>query len=225
LNDVQELSRTLFKKKVHAMDTAARRRNLKESLIDAAEQEIAAHGLGGLRARALAERIGCAVGAIYNVVADLDELVQLVNSRTLAALERDVLAAGRSDRAAGGGDNEPIERLRRKASAYLDFAVARRQSWRAVFDHRLPAGKPVPAWYLDDQMRLFGYVEGPLGELLPGMPPARRALLARSLFSAVHGIVTLGLEEKLQALAPDELREQVTFVVSALGRGLRESNG
>src|SRR6266851_4501897 len=102
------------------METAERRRNLKESLIVAAEQEIAAHGLAGLRARTLADRIGCAVGAIYNVVADLDE-----------------------------------------------------------------------------QMRLFGYIEGPLGELLPGISPARRALLARSLFSAVHGLITLGLEEKL----------------------------
>jgi AcrR family transcriptional regulator len=205
------------------METAERRRNLKESLIDAAEQEISAHGLAGVRARVLADRIGCAVGAIYNVVADLDELILLVNSRTLSVLERALLAAGRADR---GADGDPaIERLCRLALAYLDFATASRPRWRAVFDHRLPAGKRVPDWYLDDQMRLFGYVEGPLGELLPGLPRSRRALLARSLFSAVHGLVTLGLEEKLQALAPGELREQVTFVVSALGRGLRESSG
>jgi AcrR family transcriptional regulator len=204
------------------METAERRRNLKESLIVAADQEIAARGLAGLRARTLADRIGCAVGAIYNVVADLDELILLVNSRTLSALEAELLAAGRPDQAATRhGDDAAVERFRRMALAYLDFAIARRRSWRAVFDHRLPAGKSVPDWYLDDQMRLFGYIEGPLGELVPGISQARRALLARSLFSAVHGLVTLGLEEKLQPLAPESLREQVTFVVSALGRGLR----
>jgi AcrR family transcriptional regulator len=208
------------------VETTERRRNLKESLIVAAEEEIAAHGLAGLRARTLADRIGCAVGAIYNVVADLDELILLVNSRTLSALEAELLAAGRPDQAATPhGDDAAVERFRRMALAYLDFAIARRRSWRAVFDHRLPAGKTVPDWYLDDQMRLFGYIEGPLGELLSGISQARRALLARSLFSAVHGLVTLGLEEKLQPLAPGELREQVTFVVSALGRGLRESSG
>jgi AcrR family transcriptional regulator len=208
------------------METAARRRNLKESLIDAAEQEIAAHGLAGLRARTLADRIGCAVGAIYNVVADLDELILLVNSRTLAALEQELVAAGRPDQATGRRNGEAaVEHLCRLALAYLDFATTRRPRWRAVFDHRLPAGKAVPDWYLDDQMRLFGYVEGPVGELVPGLSPARRALIARSLFSAVHGIVTLGLEEKLQALKPGELPEQVTFVVAALGRGLRESGG
>ena len=81
----------------------------------------------------------------------------------------------------------------------------------------------MPDWYLDDQMRLFSYVERPVGELLPGISQSRRALIARTLFSAVHGIVTLGLEEKLQALAPGELREQLTFAVAALARGLREA--
>lgn len=204
------------------METAERRRNLKESLIDAAEQGISSYGLPGLRARSLAERIGCAVGAIYNVVADLDELIMLVNARTLAALESDLLAAGAAHTDGQGGDTA-IDRLCRMALAYLDFATARRLRWRAVFDHRLPAGKEVPDWYRDDQMRLFSYVEGPVGELLPGISPSRRALIARTLFSAVHGIVTLGLEEKLQALAPDELREQLTFAVAALARGLRET--
>ena len=95
----------------------------------------------------------------------------------------------------------------------------------AMFYHRLPPGKAMPDWYLDDQMRLFSYVEGPVGELLPGVSSARRALIARTLFSAVHGIVTLGLEEKLQALAPEDLREQLTFAVAALARGLREAVG
>jgi AcrR family transcriptional regulator len=204
------------------METAERRKNLKESLIDAAEQGISSYGLPGLRARSLAERIGCAVGAIYNVVADLDELIMLVNARTLAALERELVAADAAPAIRRNGDTAG-ERLCRLALTYLDFAVANRRSWRAVFDHRLPPGKTMPDWYLEDQMRLFSYIEGPVGELLPGISQARRALIARTLFSGVHGIVTLGLEEKLQALAPGELREQLTFAVAALARGLREA--
>jgi hypothetical protein len=45
-------------------------------------------------------------------------------------------------------------------------------------------------------------------------------LLARSLFSAVHGLVVLGLEEKLQTIPLPVLREQVRFVVTAIGRGM-----
>jgi hypothetical protein len=69
-------------------------------------------------------------------------------------------------------------------------------------------------------MQLFSYVEGPLRILQPNASPKRLALLARSLVSAVHGIVTLGLEEKLYTLPLTSLREQVTFVVSAIGHGL-----
>jgi len=108
----------------------------------------------------------------------------------------------------------------RLALAYLDFAAANRPRWRAVFGHQPPAGREIPAAYMADQLRLFSYIEEPLQTLMPKIMPRRRALLARSLFSAVHGIVVLGLEEKLQAIPLPVLREQVTFLVQAMAKGL-----
>src|SRR6202030_3733699 len=105
----------------------------------AAERTIETHGLGGLKARALAYKVGCAVGAIYNVVTDLDDLVIAVNSRTLAALERDLAAAEQSSDAAK--DQSPVDMLVRLGTAYLAFAAAHRVRWRALFEHRLPEGK------------------------------------------------------------------------------------
>jgi hypothetical protein len=102
----------------------------------------------------------------------------------------------------------------------LDFAAANTQRWRALFDHRLPPGQDVPDWYRKEQQRLFDYVENLLTELQAQESRVRRALLARSLFSAVHGLVTLGLEEKLQPLPLPVLREQIRFVVTAIGRGM-----
>jgi AcrR family transcriptional regulator len=201
------------------MKTAERRENLKERLIAAAERQIAANGLTGLRARALAYRVGCAVGAIYNVVADLDELILFVNSRTIAELERAVGADSAGQKAPQNAD-EAIARLVQLSIVYTDFAATHTQRWRALFEHRLPEGRPLPAWYSQEQMRLFSFVEEPLKVLQPDASPKRIALLARSLVSAVHGIVMLGLEEKLYTLPLTSLREQVTFVVSAFGRGL-----
>ena len=63
-----------------------KREDLKERLTTAAEALIIEHGLGGLKARDVTQRAGCALGAIYNAVADLDELVMRVNSRTLQRL-------------------------------------------------------------------------------------------------------------------------------------------
>lgn len=201
---------------------AERRQQLKDALISAAERRIESAGLDGLKARPLAEEVGCALGAIYNVVTDLDELIIKVNSRTLAALERDLAAAGQVSAAQGSA---PVQRLVRLGSAYLAFASAHRVRWRALFEHRLPAGKSLPERYIEEQRRLFGYVEEPLGELKPQLTAERRALLARSLFSAVHGMVMLGLEEKLGTIPPETLREQVAVIVSAIGRGLLAEAG
>src|SRR5439155_19583214 len=107
--------------------------------------------------------------------------------------------------------------LVRLALAYLDFASTNMLRWRALFDHRLPEGRPLPDWYKQDQQRLFDYVEEQLRDLQPDVSRERRALLARSLFSAVHGIVVLGLEERLQAIPLGALGEQLTFIVSTLG--------
>jgi AcrR family transcriptional regulator len=198
------------------MDTATRREQLKEALISAAARTIAEQGLSGLKARALADEAGCAVGAIYNVVADLDELVLFANSRTLAALDKALTTATTQ----GKGPDWAIEQLVKLALAYLDFAVAHRRQWQALFEHRLATGKSPPDWYQRDLERLFGYVEAPVAELQPDATRARRALLARSLFSAAHGLVALGLEEKLQFIPLPSLRDQVTTIVTALGYGL-----
>jgi carbamoyltransferase len=50
-----------------------RRIKLRKDLILAAERSISAGGLAGLKTRELAREIGCANGAVYNLVADVDE--------------------------------------------------------------------------------------------------------------------------------------------------------
>jgi len=197
---------------------AERRRRLRDALIDAAERAIEKDGLRGLKARDLAHEVGCAVGAIYNAVTDLDDLVYAVNARTLAALEDRMTAAG----ATGKAGKDAAGRLVQLALAYLDYAAANTRRWRAVFDHQPMTDRGLPDWYLADQMRLFSYVEAPLKVLQPKADAARRALIARSLVSAVHGIVVLGLEEKLQRIPLPTLREQVTLLSRALAKGLAD---
>jgi AcrR family transcriptional regulator len=198
---------------------AGRRRKLKDALISAAERTIESEGLRGLKARELAYKVGCAVGAIYNVVTDLEELIYAVNARTLVSLEAAVRDSGVSGEATESPD-DAASQLVRLALAYTDFAAANQPRWRAIFQHQPPEGRETPDWYIADQMRLFSYVEQPLRVLLPKASAERRALVARTLFSAVHGMVVLGLEEKLQFMPLPVLREQVTLLVTAMAKGL-----
>src|SRR6266852_4038029 len=93
-NTILNVVHAIVNKGLTPMDTAKRREQLKAALVAAAEWEISKRGLRGLKARALAYKVGCAVGAIYNVVADLDDLIFRVNSRTLDELERKLATTG-----------------------------------------------------------------------------------------------------------------------------------
>ena len=190
---------------------------LRERLIDVAERIIAANGLAGLRARDLAREAGCAVGTIYNVFEHLDELILCVGLRTLAMLDT-ALGAVRSARPYGSTE-DAADDLVRLALAYLEFAAEHTVRWRALFEHRMSEARPLPQWFVEQQHALFAQVERPLVTLLPELDPDARRTLARTLFSAVHGIVALGLEEKLESLPFPDLRDQLAATVRAIMAG------
>ncbi len=203
------------------MKTAERRQNLKDTLIALAERSIEEQGIAGIKARDLAAQAGCSLGAIYNVVADLDDLILTVNQRTLAKIEAELAGtAGLSIDSLIENAPHAITQLVRLALGYLHFAAAHTQRWRALFDHRLPDGKALPDWYVARRQRMFTFVEQPLRVLRPDLSPEQIAMLARSIFSAVHGIVLLGLEEKIGDVSIPELEKQITMIVTALSHGL-----
>jgi len=191
-----------------------RRAKFREELILAAERSIAAGGLAGLKTRELAREIGVANGAVYNLVEDMDELILRVGSRTLARLDASLTAAEAQ------GPTSPRETLVRIAVAYCDFAAENLELWRALFEHRMVPGKPIPEWAIDEQMNLFRHIYQPLAELFPERTPAELGVTARSLFSAVHGMVLLGLEQKLIAVPVEALRKEIATIVSAMIDGL-----
>jgi len=189
-----------------------RRIQLRERLIEVAQEAIAAQGLAGLKARDLAAAAGCALGAIYTAFDDLDELILRVNARTLARLDAAMNSAQ--------GRAEAEQELQAMARTYLNFARTQEPSWRALFEHRLPPGAAPPQWYVDARNRLFNRLDAPLARLLPGTNHIARAAFARTLFSAVHGVVALGLDEKIAETPPKLLDAQLEKLVRVLSDGL-----
>ena len=116
------------------------------------------------------------------------------------------------------GPASPRETLVRIAVAYCDFAAENLELWRALFEHRMAPGKPVPEWAVGEQMNLFRHIYHPLAALFPKRSPAELGVTARSLFSAVHGMVLLGLEQKLIAVPVDALRKEIATIVRRDGR-------
>ena len=68
-------------------------------------------------------------------------------------------------------------------------------------------------------MALFRHIYRPLAALFPKRTADELGVTARSLFSAVHGMVTLGLEQKLIAVPLDALRVEIALIVRAMVGG------
>ena len=198
--------------------TTRRREGQLQALIAAAERRIATGGVAAMKARDLAQDIGVAVGALYNLVPDLDALGMLVASRTLARLEACVVeVAGALPEDAR---RDSVRCLTVFAHAYRAFASENLNLWRALFEHRTADRRPFPEALVADQMRLFAYITGLLLVLRPAAGEQELLLLSRTLYGAVHGVVALGLDEKLVAVTVESLDRQLELLVSAFCKGL-----
>lgn len=173
---------------------------LKQRLLQAAEAIIAEEGLGGLNARRLASDVGYVAGSIYLVFENLDDLVLQVNARTLDALGEELRRA--LDQAGAPGDG-----MRALGRRYAAFALERGESWRAVFEHRLPAGRPIPDWYREKVSGLFELARRALTETQTAEPG--QALAAHALWAGIHGICVLAVTGKLEATGGYTVAEMV----------------
>jgi AcrR family transcriptional regulator len=212
----------MFKKKMNAVhrpvsESSApdRYESVRARLVAAAESTVAQRGLAALKARDLATQAGCALGAIYTAFADMDALILAVNARTQAALDAELAAA-----TAPHARASPATLLCALADAYLDYAAANRGLWDALFAHRMAVGHTAPDWFWDQQAALFARVERPVAELCPGLPDDELRLAARSVFSAVHGVVSLGLDQRVASIDMRGLRKELHRIVRALTAGL-----
>lgn len=201
---------------------AERRDSQRAALIVAAERAIASGGLAGLKARDLAVEIGVSLGAIYNLVEDLDELALRVASRTLSRLDQALDAAAReATEAREPGRDSAARHLIAIALAYRRFASDNENLWRALFDFERGGGRPPPDWAAGESMALFRHIRAPLAVLMPDAGDSARAVTSATLFSAVHGVVWLAFQKRLVAVPMDRLDDELTRLVEAIAVGLR----
>lgn len=188
-----------------------RRAALAEKLIDIAEAKISAEGHSAIRARDLAAEAGCAVGAIYTLYSDLDQLVMAVNGRTFHRLGAHI--SGAILEVISG---DPVDQLVAMGKAYLSFAAQNPRSWRTLFDLEMSVDTKVPDWYLIELGALFDLIARPLAQCQPDASEDELSLLTRALFSSVHGIVLLGLEKRLSGVPEEDMARMIEHLVRSV---------
>ncbi len=189
-----------------------KREDLKARLLEAARNHIERDGLENLRARDVTLDAGCALGGLYSAYTDINDLIIHVNSTTLKALEQTLTLAEVKNLS-------PTDRLRNLAQGYLKFAIAKRNLWKALFEHVLPDGTSSPQWHLDEHLFLLSIIAEPLAELHPEMSAEDRAVRARTLFGAVHGITSITLEARFVGLPPERLERELDEIIGMIALG------
>lgn len=190
------------------------REKLRANILKIGRELIEKEGLKSVQARTIAKHAGCAVGSIYNIFEDLDELIIALNMITLSELGATLKSAH-----AKTTKQSTHDRLMSLAEAYFDFAAKHLKYWRAIFEHTLPEDTKAPPDYRRDQDKLFALVEDILVDVVT--PEAKRASAARALFASVHGIVSLSLDRKLGEFEPAATHRQIEFLISCVAQGLQ----
>ena len=179
----------------------------------AAQAIIAEEGLQSLNVRALAARMGCSVGTIYNIFEGIEELVALVNGQTLDSLY-DVLS-----RAPVTGS--PERDLHVLLDLYLGFVTERQNSWNLLFEERLPDAKEPPGWYFEKIARLFTLLARILAPLFGPDQKEELADAVRLLWISLHGVWSLNARGHLPIVTGDPLDAVAHAMVDAHLAGLR----
>jgi AcrR family transcriptional regulator len=187
----------------------------REAALQAARTLLAAEGLEGLQARAIARKAGLSVGSIYKLFGDIDALVRILNLET----HREFAAHHRAALDAIAPAQTGVEaRLMVLARAYLDFVLANGARWEAVLrgSRRVEGGRPPD--YVQSEDGLFVIVESVIADLPGFADPLLRARAARALWASVHGIVSLTLANSRAGDPAADAMAQIRLILGAVIR-------
>ncbi|WP_275288495.1 TetR/AcrR family transcriptional regulator [Halomonas elongata] len=170
------------------------------------------HPVHTLSLRSLAREVGCAPSTLLKLYGSFNNLLQHVNIESLGRLRVaiDPLLS----------DGTPEQRLKSLALAYWEFARQDPYRWQLLFDYPLAQEGELDRRQSDMIEALFLRVENTLKEHQPALDDMQARRLGRTLWGSVHGLVQLGLNERLgywqsEPLEVEELLDQLSTTMLA----------
>lgn len=182
--------------------------NLREEMLRIAVELTAEHGPDGLGLRMVARQAGVSPSAAYRHFTGIDQLLEEVRGRVLAALGRRVHEA--LDEAA---DRSPEEQLRAVGRGYVGFAVQDPLLFRSMSSGFFPVDGRWEGTPLGDLLHL-------VEEVLPASQRATATERAVALWSMVHGFSILCTQGALKDVEPDRRRVLLESALDLAVRGL-----
>ena len=191
--------------------------NLREALIEAALELIAAKGAAGFTFAEAARSAGVSPGAPYRHFHDRDALIADVARRGFEQFAEDLA------RAWNDGRPDPHTALQNLGAAYLAFARDEPAYYTAMFEAQLPTQANRELAQASDHA--FAILRQAVETLIAGLPARRRPpamMVSLHIWSLAHGIASLfgrgDQARRVVPMAPEELLEAgVLIYLQGLG--------
>lgn len=161
-------------------------------------------GLENLSTRKVSDSIGYAVGTIYNIYKDRDDLVVHVNLKTLSDLYTAINKAIKEESSSSSG-----KKLKAIAYSYLTFAEKNLNLWSAIFEHKPPRGYEFPEKYLKKINSLFALIE----DNIKNIPEKKKDIFVKTLWANIHGICFLNLNGKIGFTDNEQIKKMIDLAI------------
>ncbi|WP_100751950.1 TetR/AcrR family transcriptional regulator [Vibrio salilacus] len=164
------------------------------------------HSYHELSLRKIANMIGYVPSTLVNIFGSYNLLLLHTVAQTLDELSADASAVVKRSQ-----DAETA--LYDLAYCYHDFALRHPHRWQLIFEHNMN-GDPLPEW----QAQRINAMTNMLEDLLQTLAPQRSASdvlrASRVLWSGVHGITLLSVDDKFFSAEPIDGKELISNLLS-----------
>ncbi|QXO18263.1 MULTISPECIES: TetR/AcrR family transcriptional regulator [Vibrio] len=152
------------------------------------------HSHHELSLRKIATMIGYVPSTLVNVFGNYNLLLLHVVAQTLDELATEAKAVVSQSK-------DPAQALYQLAYCYHDFAKQNPYRWQLIFAHNMN-GEQLPEWQSQRIEHMTSMLEGLLHVMAPQRTDSEILRTSRVLWSGVHGITLLSVDDKFFAAEP-----------------------
>ncbi|EKZ9178720.1 WHG domain-containing protein [Vibrio vulnificus] len=189
---------------------ARRNDHTREELIaltlETVKEFLAEHSYHELSLRKLANMIGYVPSTLVNVFGSYNLLLLHAVAQTLDELSLEAMKVVQDS-------NDKKQALTELAYCYHDFALQHPHRWRLIFEHNMN-GAELPEWQAKRIDNMTGMLEALLQQLAPSRTPTEVLQASRVLWSGVHGITLLSVDDKFFSSEPIDGKELIDSLLT-----------
>ena len=187
--------------------------NLRRALLDEALATIRAEGVNGLTLRDIGSRLGVSRSALYRHFADKRALLTAVATEGFRSLRQQLVTAWEK----GGRGRAAFQAM---GAAYIRFAVDNPSHYRVMFGGFVEPQAQDPELTLEANGAFQALVDALAALQHEGVVRGdNTVLVARFVWSVVHGVAMLGIDGQLWE--PDAVEDLMRYAIERVGTGIQ----